>query len=120
MHFLRHRRAPSILLLVALAGCTQQQNPQELKEKTARATEQVKRDARAVASGIREGWSRDKPLDLNAATKEQLLSLPGVTSAVADRVIAARPYDNASELLSRRIMRKAEYDKIADLVTVKK
>ena len=120
MDFLRHRHLPLILLLVALAGCTPQQNPQDLKEKTARATEEVKRDARAVASGIREGWSRDKPLDLNAATKEQLLSLPGVTSAEADRVIAARPYNQASELLTRRIMRKTEYDKIADLVTVKK
>jgi hypothetical protein len=120
MNFLRHCHGPSILLLVALAGCTPQQNPQDLKEKTARATEDVKRDARAVASGIREGWSRDKPLDLNAATKEQLLSLPGVTSGEADRVIAARPYDKASQLVTRRIVPKAEYDKIADLVTVKK
>jgi hypothetical protein len=102
MDFLRHRHVPSILLLVALAGCTQQQNAQELKEKTAQATAEVKRDAKAVAAGIREGWSRDTPLDLNAATKEQLLSLPGVTSAEADRVIAARPYNKASELLTRR------------------
>jgi radical SAM superfamily enzyme with C-terminal helix-hairpin-helix motif len=120
MNFLRHRHVFSILLLLAFVGCTQQQNPQDLKEKTARATEEVKRDARAVASGIREGWGRDKPLDLNAASKEQLLSLPGLTSAEADRMIAARPYDKASELLTRRIIRKAEYDKIADLVTVKK
>jgi hypothetical protein len=59
MDFLRHRHVLAILLLVALAGCTPQQNPQDLKEKTARATEAVKRDARAVAAGIREGWSRD-------------------------------------------------------------
>lgn len=115
----RHQLVPAILLL-ALAGCTSQQNPQDLKEKTARATEAVKRDARAVAAGIREGWSRDKPLDLNAATKEQFLSLPGLTSAQADRIIAHRPYDKTSDLLTRRIIPKAEYDKIADLVTVKK
>ncbi len=120
MDFLRHRRVLLILLLLALAGCTPQQNPQELKEKTARATEEVKRDAKAVAAGIREGWSRDKPLDLNAATKEQMLSLPGLTSAQADRMIAARPYEKPSELLTRRIIPKSEYDKIADLVTVKK
>jgi hypothetical protein len=30
------------------------------------------------------GWRRDKPLDLNTATREQLLSLPGVTAAGAD------------------------------------
>lgn len=120
MHFLRHSRTPLALLLLALAGCTSQQNPQELKEKTARATEEVKRDARAVASGIREGWSRDKPLDLNAATKDQLLNLPGLTSAQADRIIADRPYDKTSDLSTRRILPKSEYDKIADLITVKK
>src|SRR5258706_13938052 len=84
MEFLRYRYIPTILLLAALAGCTQPQNSQELKEKTAQATAEVKRDAKAVAAGIREGWSRDKPLDLNTATKDQLLSPPGMTSEEAN------------------------------------
>ncbi len=58
MDFLRRRHVPIILLLAALAGCTQPQNTQELKEKTAQATAEVKHDAEAVAAGIREGWSR--------------------------------------------------------------
>ena len=120
MDFLRYRHVSTILLLAALAGCTQQQNSQDLKEKTAQATAEVKRDAKAVAEGIREGWSRDKPLDLNTATKEQLLSLPGMTAAEADRVIAGRPYNEPGEVVTRRIMPKAEYDKIADRVTAKK
>src|ERR1700682_6786778 len=78
MDLLRYPHVPPILLLAALAGCTQPQNSQELKEKTAQATAEVKRDAKAVAAGIREGWSRDKPRHLNMATNEQLLSLPGV------------------------------------------
>jgi competence protein ComEA len=80
----------------------------------------VKRDAKAVAAGISEGWSRDKQLDLNTATKDQLLSLPGVTAAEADRVIAGRPYSEAGDVVTRRIMPKTEYDKIADRVTAKK
>ena len=120
MDSLRSRQVPTILLLAALAGCTQPQNSQELKEKTAQATAEVKRDAKAVAAGIREGWSRDKPLDLNLATKEQLLSLPGMTEAEADRVIAGRPYNDPNDLVKRHIMPKAEYDKIADQVTAKK
>jgi competence protein ComEA len=120
MDFLRYRHVPTILLLAALAGCAQQQNPEDLKEKTAQATAQVKSDAKAVAEGIREGWSRDKPLDLNTATKEQLLKLPGVTPVEADRVIAARPYHAPGELVTRRIIPKAEYDKIADRVTAKR
>jgi competence protein ComEA len=120
MGFLGYRHVPAILLLAALAGCTQPQNSQELKEKTAQATAEVKRDAKAVAAGIREGWSRDKPLDLNIATKEQLLSLPGMTEAEADRVIAGRPYNDPHDLVKRHIMPKAEYDKIADQVTARK
>jgi DNA uptake protein ComE-like DNA-binding protein len=120
MEFLRNRYVPTILLLAALAGCTQSQNTQDLKEKTAQATAEVKRDAKAVAAGIREGWSRDNPLDLNTATKEQLQSLPGITATEADRVIAGRPYDDPNDLVKRHILPKTEYDKIADRVTARK
>ena len=120
MEFLSYRQVSTILLLTALAGCAQPQNTQDLKEKTAQATADVKRDAEAVAAGVREGWSRDKALDLNTATKEQLLNLPGLTAAEAERVIAGRPYNEPGEVVTRRIMSKTEYDKIADRVTAKK
>jgi DNA uptake protein ComE-like DNA-binding protein len=120
MDFIRFRYLPTFFLLAVLAGCTQKQSPQELKEKTAEATAEVKSDAKAVAEGIREGWNRNKPLDLNTATKEQLLSLPGISGAEADRVIAGRPYNEPGELVTRRIMPKTEYDKIADRVTAKR
>ena len=120
MKILRYRHVPIILLLAGLASCSQQQNTQELKEKTAQATAEIKHDGEAVAAGIREGWSRDQPLDLNTATKQQLMSLPGVTGSEANRVIAGRPYTEPSDVVRRRIMPKAEYDKIADRVTAKK
>jgi len=110
----------AVALLVVLSGCQQKENPQELREKTAQATAEVKTDAKAVADGIREGWNRNQALDLNSASKEQLVSLPGMTSAEADRVIAGRPYGEPGELVTRRIVAKAEYDKIADRVTAKK
>jgi DNA uptake protein ComE-like DNA-binding protein len=103
-----------------MAGCNQTQNPQGIKEKAAQATAEVKNDAEAVAAGVREGWSRDKPLDLNTATRDQLVSLPGVTVAEADRVVAGRPYSEPGELVTRRIMSKTEYDKIADRVIARK
>jgi len=109
-----------VCLLTLSVGCIEPRNSEDLKEKTAQATAEVKRDAKAVAAGIREGWSRDKPLDLNTATKDQLQSLPGMTAAEADRVIAGRPYDDPNDLVKRHILAKAEYDKIADQVTAKK
>lgn len=110
----------AIVLLCGLAACAPNQNPQELKEKTARATAELKGDAKAVAAGVREGWSRDKPLNVNTATREQLLSLPGVTGAEADGVIAGRPYDDPGQLVTRRILPQGKYAKIADRLTAKK
>lgn len=109
----------AIALLCGLSACTTNQNPQELKEKTARATAELKVDAKAVAAGVREGWSRDKPLDINSATREQLSSLPGVTDAEADSIIASRPYDDPAQLVTRHILPKIKYDKIADRLKAK-
>jgi radical SAM superfamily enzyme with C-terminal helix-hairpin-helix motif len=116
----KFRFLPAAFLLTALLGCNSQQSPQELKEKTARETATMKRDARAVAEGIREGWSRDKPLDLNSASKDDLMALPGMTSAEADRVIDGRPYREPDELLSRHILSKEQYDKISDRIVAKR
>lgn len=122
MKVLSYRLVFALLLLAAFTGCVQRQpeSPDELREKTAHATAEMKKDAKAVAQGIREGWSRDKPLDLNSASKDQLQSLPGMTGAEADSVIAGRPYDEPHDLVTRRILSKAQYDKIADRVTAKK
>jgi len=109
----------AIALSFGLSACTTNQNPQELKEKTARATAELKVDAKAVAAGVREGWSRDKPLDINSATHEQLSSLPGVTDAEADGIIAGRPYDDPAQLVTRHILPKVKYDKIADRLKAK-
>jgi DNA uptake protein ComE-like DNA-binding protein len=105
--------------LCGLSACTTNQNPQELKEKTAQATAALKVDAKAVAAGVREGWSRDKPLDINSATREQLSSLPGVTDAEADGIIAGRPYGDPAQLVTRHILPKIKYDKIADRLKAK-
>ena len=109
-----------ILILTGCFSCSVKQNPQQLKEKTAETTAALKSDAKAVASGVREGWSRDKPLDINHASKAQLESLPGISPATADRIIANRPYAKRDDLLSRGILTRREYERISDQLTVKK
>lgn len=121
MNILRYGSVPAVVLLAVLVGCTQrQQSPQELREKTAEATAEAKSDAKAVAAGIREGWNRNKPLDLNTASRDQLMALPGMSANEADRVIAGRPYNDAVDIETRHIVSKAEYDRIADQVTARR
>ena len=120
LDFHRFSLGAVILALAAGVACTQPRNSQDLKERAADATAEAKRDAKAVAAGIREGWSRDKPLDVNSASKEDLTALPGINAADADKILAGRPYDSPNDLLSRRILSKAKFDQIADRVTAKK
>jgi DNA uptake protein ComE-like DNA-binding protein len=110
----------AVASLLIVIGCTSQKpSPDDVREKTAQATSDIKQDAQALAQGVKEGWNRNQPLDVNKAGKEQLLSLPGMSSEGADRIIAGRPYSNTSELASRRVISPTEYEKIKDQITAK-
>lgn len=106
-----------VLVLISVTACTTKDNPDEIRQRTAEATETVRRDAKAMAEGVKEGMGRDnKAINVNQASREELLTLPGVTEHEADRIISERPYDNAHDLVTRHVLPESEYDKIRDRV----
>jgi competence protein ComEA len=60
-----------------------------------------------------------EPLDINAATAEQLDRLPDVGGAYTRRIMEGRPYRSKMELLERRIIPASVYKRIQRLITVK-
>jgi Helix-hairpin-helix motif len=107
-------------LIVSAVGCfsNQKESPEQIRQKTAQATSELKQDTKAVAEGIRDGLRRDKLVDLNHASKAQLATLPGVDPTLADRIIEERPYRDPGQLVSRRILSREQYDQLRDRVTV--
>jgi competence protein ComEA len=55
-------------------------------------------------------------IDLNSASRDDLMNLDGIGEVRADAIIRARPFKAKTELVERRLIPEALYDKIADKV----
>ena len=106
----------SLILLLA-AGCTsdQRNNPDEIRQETAKATREVARDAKAVAQGVGDGLKSKvgTSININTATADQLATLPGINDGRARRIIANRPYDHSDDLVKKHVIPQEEYDRIS-------
>jgi competence protein ComEA len=59
------------------------------------------------------------PLDLNAATEQELEGLPGVGKPLAKKIVDGRPFKAPGDLVSKKILTQGAFDKIKHLVQVK-
>ena len=58
-------------------------------------------------------------LDINSASRDELMKLKGVGDARADAIIKGRPYKGKNELLDKKIVPENVYNDIKDKIIAK-
>ena len=74
-------------------------------------------------SGAPQAATKSKPalppaarIDINHASAEELLKIPGMTSTWAARIVRFRPYRTKADLLEHGVLPGDVYDRIKDYV----
>lgn len=58
-------------------------------------------------------------VDINSASKQELMKLPQINDSYAEKIISGRPYGSKAHLQTRKILPPAIYDGVRTLVIAK-
>ncbi|MBI2021358.1 ComEA family DNA-binding protein [Candidatus Daviesbacteria bacterium] len=70
------------------------------------------------ATGGVAGVKINSKVGINSSSQSQLEDLPGVGPATAEKIISGRPYSDIAELTSKKIISKAVFEKIKELIDI--
>ena len=127
----------AVLAAAMTAGCSPSQDTDKTRQQAADAAAQIKegskvaaveikkgaveagKQGKAIAEGVKEGWTAEsKKVNVNHASKTQLLTLPGMDDDSAQRIVAGRPYHTKDELNTKGIISPEEFKKIQGQISI--
>ena len=81
----------------------------------------------ALGAGTAPAWAQAQappaakkaPVDINSASATELKTVTGIGEADAKKIVENRPYKSTDELVQKKVMPKATYDKIKGQIVAK-
>ena len=58
-------------------------------------------------------------VDINSASADELKAVPGIGDAYSKKIVENRPYKRKDELVKKKVVPQATYDKIKDHIVAK-
>jgi competence protein ComEA len=77
------------------------------------------KDKAATTSETKKAPAKKEPLDINTASVDELKAVPGIGDAYAKKIAENRPYKRKDELVKKKIIPQATYDKVKDQIIAK-
>ncbi len=102
------RRLWITLLAFMLAGA--------LGVAVAQGSTSSKKTTKKTSTTTEKSEASSTKIDINSASKEDLMTLKGIGDATADKIIAGRPYKTKRDLVTKKIVGHKEYQEIKDKI----
>jgi len=63
--------------------------------------------------------AKQQLVDINSASADELKGVPGIGDAYSKKIVENRPYKRKDELVKKKVVPQATYDKIKDQIIAK-